>query len=154
MCVNVNACRSDVFNDGFVWEKDIEDIAIGSSECRSDALTNWVTETLVWSRGWCLSIDTVDSQAGSVCWRFCLILHGEYRSTHLYWVMEYRSVPQIRPTFCNLSLSTKRRGGAYINVGCDNFSRDYALPPCKAWPHCQWGVGATVRGREILPTLA
>ena len=25
----------------------------------------------------------------------------------------YRSVPQIRPPFCNLSLSTKRRGGAY-----------------------------------------
>ena len=33
-------------------------------------------------------------------------------------------------------------GGAYINVGCDNFSRDYALPPCKAWPHCQWGGGS------------
>ena len=38
----------------------------------------------------------------------------------------YRSVPQIRPPFCNLSLSTKRRGGLY--AGCDIFSRDYALP--------------------------
>ena len=27
------------------------------------------------------------------------------------------------PPFCNLSLSTKRRGGLY--AGCDNFSRDY-----------------------------
>ena len=31
---------------------------------------------------------------------------------YLYeWI--YRSVPQIRPPFCNLSLSTKRRGGLY-----------------------------------------
>ena len=49
---------------------------------------------------------------------------------------KYRSVPQIRPHFCNLSLSTKRRGGLY--AGCDNFSRDYALPS----GHCRWGVGA------------
>ena len=39
----------------------------------------------------------------------------------------YRSVPQIRPPFCNLSLSTKRRGGLY--AGCADFSRDYAPPP-------------------------
>jgi len=38
----------------------------------------------------------------------------------------YRSVPQIRPPFCSLSLSTKCRGGLY--AGCDNFSRDCALP--------------------------
>ena len=38
----------------------------------------------------------------------------------------YHSVPQIGPPFCNLSLSTKRSGGLY--AGCDNFSRDYALP--------------------------
>ena len=38
----------------------------------------------------------------------------------------YRSVPQIRPPFCNLNLSTKRKGGLY--AGCDIFSRDYALP--------------------------
>ena len=30
------------------------------------------------------------------------------------------------PPFCNLSLSTKHRGGLY--VGCDIFSHDYALP--------------------------
>ena len=39
---------------------------------------------------------------------------------------EYCSVPQIRLPFCNLSLSTKRRG-AGLNAGCDIFSRDYAL---------------------------
>ena len=38
----------------------------------------------------------------------------------------YRSVPQIRPPFCNLGLSTKRRGGLY--AGCNDFSRDYAPP--------------------------
>ena len=38
----------------------------------------------------------------------------------------YRSVPQIRPPLCNLSLNTKRREGLY--VGCDIFSRDYTLP--------------------------
>ena len=43
---------------------------------------------------------------------------------------KYRSVSQIRPPFCNLSPSTKRRGGLY--AGCDNFSRDYALPSDKA----------------------
>ena len=42
-------------------------------------------------------------------------------------MLVYRSVPQIRPPFCNLSLSTKRRGGLY--AGCDIFSRDYAPPP-------------------------
>ena len=31
------------------------------------------------------------------------------------------------PPICNLSLSTKRRGGLY--AGCDIFSRDYAPPP-------------------------
>ena len=54
----------------------------------------------------------------------------------------YRSVPQIRPLFWNLTLSTKCRGGLY--EGCDNFCRNYALPSDKAWPHChcQWGVEA------------
>ena len=44
----------------------------------------------------------------------------------------YHSVPQIRPPpFCNLSLSTKCRGGLY--TGCDDFSHDYAplLVPIK-----------------------
>ena len=31
------------------------------------------------------------------------------------------------PPLCNLSLSTKRRGGLY--AGCDDFSRDYAPLP-------------------------
>ena len=48
---------------------------------------------------------------------------------HIEVLMEYnyRSVPQIRPPFCNLSLSTKRRGG--LCAGCDDFSRDYAPLP-------------------------
>ena len=62
----------------------------------------------------------------------------------------YRSVPQIRPPFCNLSLSTKRRGGLY--VGCDNFSHDYAPPSStdKAWPHCRWGIRAKC---EVSPSV-
>ena len=36
------------------------------------------------------------------------------------------SAPQIRPPFCNLSLSTKHRRGLY--TGCDIFSHNYALP--------------------------
>ena len=57
----------------------------------------------------------------------------------------YRSVPQIRPPFCNFSFSTKRRGGLY--AGCDNFSRDYALPSDEhkasrsAMPCARWGAG-------------
>ena len=41
----------------------------------------------------------------------------------------YRSVLQIHPPppFCNLSPSTKWREGG-LNAGCNNFSRDYALP--------------------------
>ena len=35
------------------------------------------------------------------------------------------SVPQVCPPICNLSLSTKRRGGLY--AAYDIFSRDYAL---------------------------
>ena len=31
----------------------------------------------------------------------------------IQWI-NYRSAPQIRPPFCNLSLSTNRRGGAYM----------------------------------------
>ena len=48
------------------------------------------------------------------------------KQQQLITLPNYRSVPQIRPPFCNLSLSTKRRGGLY--VGCDIFSRDYAPP--------------------------
>ena len=51
----------------------------------------------------------------------------------------YHSVPQIRTPFCNLNLSTKRRGGLY--AGCDNFSPDYALPSGHE-VYCRWGVGA------------
>ena len=68
----------------------------------------------------------------------------------------YRSVPQIRPPFCNLSLSTKCRGGLY--AGCDNFSRDYALPSDhEVIVGVGWGPSAgcrRARGREMLTTLA
>ena len=63
----------------------------------------------------------------------------------LQTVYIYRSVPQIRPPFCNFSFSTKRRGGLY--AGCDNFSRDYALPSDEhkashsAMPCARWGAG-------------
>jgi len=36
----------------------------------------------------------------------------------------YRSVPHIRPPFCNLRASRKRRGGLY--AGSDILSREYA----------------------------
>ena len=43
----------------------------------------------------------------------------------------YRSVPQIRPPFCKLSLVQNAGGGGlymYMYAGCDIFFRDYALP--------------------------
>ena len=43
--------------------------------------------------------------------------------------ISYRSVPQIRPPFCKLSLSTKRRGGGGLCAGCDILSHDYAILP-------------------------
>ena len=59
----------------------------------------------------------------------------------------------------NLSLSTKRRGSLY--VGCDNFSRDYALPSDKAdslgggveakhkaSPNASWEMLPTQRGEK------
>ena len=49
---------------------------------------------------------------------------GHYIVCVYMWM--YRSVLQVRPPFCNLSLSIKHRGGLY--AGCDILSRDYALP--------------------------
>ena len=57
---------------------------------------------------------------------------------------------QIHPSFCNLSLSTKRREGLY--AGCDNFSGDYTLPSVKHDLTVDGGWGQS-RGREMLPTL-
>ena len=45
----------------------------------------------------------------------------------------YRSVPHIRPPFCNLSASRKRRGGLY--AGSDILSHEYA-PSSGATPRC------------------
>ena len=62
----------------------------------------------------------------------------------------YHSVPQIRSPFCNLSLSTKRRGGG-------TYTRDatisFAITPSLPTKHdsiviCQWGVEAK---REASP---
>ena len=58
----------------------------------------------------------------------------------------YRSVPQIRPPFCNLSLGTKRTGGLY--AGCDNFSREYALPSEKHDSLGGGGVGGGVEAKH------
>ena len=64
----------------------------------------------------------------------------------MYEHVNYHSVPQIRPPFCNLSFSTKRREGLYAR--CNDFSCDYALPSGtgKVRPHCRWGVGADAPG--------
>ena len=69
----------------------------------------------------------------------------------------YRSVLQIRPPpLCNLSLSTKRRGGA-LYAGCDNFSRDYALPSGhEVIVGGGWGLSTgprQARGGEMLTML-
>ena len=46
------------------------------------------------------------------------------------YVCMYHSVPQIRPPLCNLSLSTKcRGGGGGVYAGCEYFSRDYNPQP-------------------------
>ena len=64
-----------------------------------------------------LVVEYVHSILSSSC------CHTAYHPTFVY-----RSVPQIRPHFCNLGLSTNRRGGGRLYAGCDIFSRDYALP--------------------------
>ena len=46
--------------------------------------------------------------------------------TYIMLCCIYCNVPQVRLPFWNLSLSTKHRGDLY--AGCDNFSRNYALP--------------------------
>ena len=65
----------------------------------------------------------------------------------LYNFLYYRSVPQICPPFCNLSLSTKRRGGLY--AGCDNFSRNYALPSRHEVNIVGGGWGPSVGRRRV-----
>ena len=58
----------------------------------------------------------------------------------------YRSVPQIRPPFCNLSLGTKRR---------DTRDAPISLVVTPSLPAKHVGVGAKRRaqGEEMLPTL-
>ena len=51
---------------------------------------------------------------------------GAKRGGEVGKVSTYRSIPQIRPPFCNLSLSTKCRGGLY--AGCDILSRAITPP--------------------------
>ena len=46
----------------------------------------------------------------------------------------------------NREWTVERRGGLY--AGCDKFSHNYALPSGKAWPHCRWGWGPSVRWRD------
>ena len=51
------------------------------------------------------------------------------------------------PPFATLALVQNAGGGLY--AGCDNFSRDYALPSDKAWLHCYLSVGGGGQARGI-----
>ena len=67
----------------------------------------------------------------------------------MFCIYMYRSVPQIRTPFCNLSLSTKRRGGAYTR----DATISPAITPSLPIKHdsiviCRWGVEAK---REASP---
>ena len=68
--------------------------------------------------------------------------------------MMYRSVPHIRPLFCNLSASRKHMGGLY--AGSDILSREYA-PSSSATPRCWHGYIGTLYYTPIeaadLPSL-
>ena len=55
----------------------------------------------------------------------------------------YCSVPQIRPPFCNLSLSTKRRGGAYTRDATISLAITPSLPDMKS---LSVGGGSQVQG--------
>ena len=108
-----------------------------------------------------------------VCtWCAVALNYNLNRHTEYVQHMIYLSVPQIRPPFCNLSLSKNRRGGLY--AGCDIFSRNYAPHSIKKYlavsvdagfvlalpfhhgdlePHCvgvstRGGVGAEREGRD------
>ena len=77
-------------------------------------LTIKMTSTAFWKNG---SIVPYFFDQSHSYYLFCclfvqLLFQGGY----------YRSVPQRHPPFCNLSLSTKCRGGLY--TGCDIFSCD------------------------------
>ena len=62
----------------------------------------------------------------------CSILKVRAAVNILNTVVSRKYAPPLLP-FCNLSLSTKRRGGGGgLYAGYDNFSRDYALPSDKA----------------------
>ena len=64
------------------------------------------------------------AEAARVDRNFCLqeYCDGKYKLKHEHEY--YRSVPHIRPLFCNLSASRKRKGGLY--AGSDILSREYA----------------------------
>jgi len=67
------------------------------------------------------------SEGVCVCVRVCVsLVHSPSTVQFLSTVVSRKYAPP----FCNLSLSTERRGGLY--AGCTNFSRDYALPFDKA----------------------
>ena len=57
---------------------------------------------------------------------YMYLQYGMYSHAHKYmWAYSYyRSVPQMRPPF--VTLASVQNEGLY--AGCDDFSRDYALP--------------------------
>ena len=70
----------------------------------------------------------------------------------LYYVFyQYLSVLQIRPPFCNLSLSTKRRGGAYTRDATIFLMITPSLPV--KHDLIVGGGWSQVQDREMLPTL-
>ena len=94
--------------------------------------------------------------------RLILIPQSKYYLSHLalyrWSVYNEHRLPASTmdtPLFCSLSPITKRRGGLY--VGCNNFSRDYALPSRhEVIVGGGWGPSAgrrQVRGGEMLTTL-
>ena len=71
----------------------------------------------------------------------------------MYTLTIYRSVPQIRPPFCNLSLSAKRRGGAYARDAMISLAITPSLPVPVKQTSLSVGGGGQAGCGEMLPTL-
>ena len=77
---------------------------------------------------------------------YCIASSIYDTSSHNYCT--YRSVQQIHPPLCNLSLSTKCKGGGGLYTGCDNFSCNYASLLVKHHLIVCWGWGPRARPRH------
>ena len=58
----------------------------------------------------------------------------EVLEEEIVWETTIVSRKYAPPTFAILAL-VQNTGGGGLYARCDNFSRDYALPSGKAWPH-------------------